>query len=120
VLDTDDRIIGCTASNVCWFVDATLFTPSAATSAIPGTTIGLLRQLAPTVGLTVQEAEAPVDALRYADAACASSSIRGVVPITQLDGQPIGGAGRSPRFRALHDAWRAEMARLAGVDFVVD
>jgi branched-chain amino acid aminotransferase len=120
VLDTDDRIIGCTASNVCWFVDATLFTPSAATSAIPGTTIGLLRQLAPTVGLTVQEAEAPVDALRYADAACASSSIRGVVPITQLDGQTIGGAGRSPRFRALHDAWRAEMARLAGVDFVVD
>lgn len=120
VLDTDDRIVGCTASNVCWFSDATLFTPSAATGALPGTTLGLLRALAPTVGLTVQEAEAPLAALLHADAACASSSIRGVVPITQLDGTPIGGHGRSPRFRALHDAWRAEMARLASVDFVVD
>lgn len=120
VLNTDDRVIGCTASNVCWFSDATLFTPSAATSALPGTTLGLLRALAPTLGLTVQEVEAPLAALVYADAAFACSSIRGLVPITQLDGEPIGGSGRSPRFRALHDAWRAEMARLAGVDFVVD
>lgn len=120
VLDTDDRIVGCSASNICWFADATLFTPSAATGALPGTTLGLLRALAPTVGLRLQETEAPIEALLHADAACASSSIRGVVPITQLDGTSIGGAGRSPRFRALHDAWRAEMARLASVDFVVD
>ncbi len=120
VLDTDDRIIGCTASNVCWFSDATVYTPSAATSALPGTTLGLLRTLAPSVGLTVQETEAPLAALLHADAACACSSIRGVVPITQLDGVMIGGHGRSPRFRALHDAWRSEMARLASVDFVMD
>jgi branched-chain amino acid aminotransferase len=120
VLDTSERIVGCTASNVCWFSDATLFTPSLTTGALAGTTLGLLRALAPTVGLTVQETEAPIDALLHADAACASSSIRGVVPITQLDGAMIGGHGRSPRFRALHDAWRAEMARLASVDFVVD
>ncbi len=120
VLDTDDRIIGCTASNICWFSDATLYTPSANTSALPGTTLGLLRSLAPGLGLTVVEVEAPLEALLHADAACASSSIRGVVPITMLDGTPIGGHSRSPRFRALHDAWRAEMARLASVDFVVD
>ncbi len=120
VLDTNDRVVGCTASNICWFSDATLFTPSAATGALAGTTIGLLRELAPSVGLTVHEAAAPVSALQHADAACASSSIRGVVPITQLDGQPIGGVSRSPRFRALHDAWRSEMARLASIDFVVD
>ncbi len=120
VLDTDDRIIGCTASNVCWFSDATVYTPSAATGALPGTTLGLLRTLAPSVGLTVQETEAPLAALLHADAACACSSIRGVVPITQLDGVMIGGHGRSPRFRALHDAWRSEMARLASVDFVMD
>jgi len=120
VLDTDDRIVGCTASNVCWFADGTLFTPSAATGALPGTTLGLLRSLAPGIGLTVQEAEAPLGAMLHADAACACSSIRGVVPITQLDGVMIGGQARSPRFRALHDAWRAEMARLAGIDFVVD
>lgn len=120
VLDTEERIVGCTASNVCWFADATLFTPAAATGALPGTTLGLLRELAPSVGLQVREVEAPLGALLHADAACASSSIRGVVPITQLDGQTIGGHGRSPRFRALHDAWRGEMARLASVDFVVD
>ncbi len=120
VLDTDDRIVGCTASNICWFSDATLFTPSAATGALAGTTLGLLRALAPSVGLTVQETEAPLGALIHSDAACASSAIRGVVPITQLDGATIGGHGRSPRFRALHDAWRGEMARLASVDFVVD
>jgi branched-subunit amino acid aminotransferase/4-amino-4-deoxychorismate lyase len=120
VLDTDDRIIGCTASNVCWFSDATLFTPSSATSALPGTTLGLLRSLAPRLGLTVKDVEAPLDALLHADAAFASSSIRGVVPITLIDGVAISGQARSPRFRALHDAWRAEMARLAGVDFVAD
>ena len=120
VLNTDDRIVGCTASNICWFVDATLFTPAAATGALAGTTLGLLRSLAPGIGLTVHEAEAPIGALLHADAACACSSIRGVVPITQLDGSTIGGQGRSPRFRALHDAWRAEMARLSGIDFVMD
>ncbi len=120
VLDTDERIVGCTASNVCWFSDATLFTPAASTGALPGTTLGLLRELAPSVGLHVREVEAPLEALLHADAACASSSIRGVVPITQLDGHTIGAHGRSPRFRALHDAWRGEMARLASVDFVVD
>ena len=120
VLDTDDRIIGCTASNIGWFSDATLFTPSSATSALPGTTLGLLRSLAPRLGLTVTDVQAPLDAVLHADAAFASSSIRGVVPITMIDGVAIGGQARSPRFRALHDAWRAEMARLAGVDFVVD
>ena len=120
VLDTDDRIVGCTASNVCWFSEATLFTPAPSTGALPGITLGLLRQLAPSVGLEVQEVEAPVAALTHADAACACSSIRGIIPITQLDGVAIGGQGRSPRFRALHDAWRAEMARLASIDFVVD
>lgn len=120
VLDTDERIVCCTASNICWFSDATLFTPSADTGALAGTTLGLLRALAPSVGLRVQETAAPLDALLHADAACASSSIRGVVPITQLDGVTIGAHGRSPRFRALHDAWRAEMARLASVDFVMD
>lgn len=120
VLDTDERMVGCTASNICWFSDATLFTPSAATGALPGTTLALLRTLAPDLGLTVQEVEAPISALLHADAACACSSIRGVVPITQLDGMSIGGHGRWPRFRALHDAWRGEMARLAGIDFVVD
>lgn len=120
VLDTDERIVGCTASNVCWFSGSTLFTPSPATGALPGTTLGLLCDLAPTVGLEVRHVEATLDALTGADAACACSSIRGVVPITQLDGAPIGGQGRSPRFRALHDAWRVEMARRAGVDFVAD
>ena len=120
VVRHDDAIVGCTASNVCWFSDATLFTPSAATGALPGTTLGLLLELAPSVGLTVEHVEAPLEALISADAACASSSIRGVVPITQLDGTAIGGHGRSPRFRALHDAWRVEMARRASVDFVVD
>ncbi len=120
IIDTDEHIVSCTASNVAWLSDATLFTPSAATGALPGTTLGLLRELAPTLGLVVQEAEAPVQALLHADAAFASSSIRGFVPITQLDGAAIGGLGRSPRLRALHDAWRSEMARRASVDFVVD
>jgi branched-chain amino acid aminotransferase len=120
LLDTHDRIIGCTASNVCWLSDATLFTPAESTGALAGTTLGVLRELAPQIGLTVTDAEAPVEALHHADAAFACSSIRGVIPITQLDGVHIGGQGRSPRFRALHDTWRAEMARLASVDFVVD
>jgi len=120
VLDTDEHMVSCTASNICWFSDAVLFTPAASTGALAGTTLLLLRELAPSLGLTVRDAVAPVDALLHADAACACSAIRGVVPITQLDGHTIGGLGRSPRFRALHDAWRVEMARRAGVDFVVD
>ncbi len=117
ILDTDDHVVSCTASNICWFSDAVLFTPAPSTGALPGTTVALLRELAPSLGLTVREATAPVEALLHADAACACSAIRGVVPITQLDGHPI---NRSPRFRALHDAWRVEMARRAGIDFVVD
>jgi branched-chain amino acid aminotransferase len=120
LLDTRDMIMSCSASNIAWISGTQFFTPHADTGALEGTTLGVLRELAPGVGLEVVDAEAGLSALVTADAALACSAIRGVVPIASLDSVSVGSGARSPRLRALHDAWRAEMARRAGVDFVAD
>jgi branched-chain amino acid aminotransferase len=120
LLETRDLVMSCTASNVAWISGAQCFTPAASTGALEGTTIGLLRELAPTAGVEFVDVEANANALVTADAAFVCSAIRGVVAIASLDNVAVGSATRSPRLRALHDAWRAEMARRAGVDFVAD
>jgi 4-amino-4-deoxychorismate lyase len=94
-------------TNVWWRVGETLFTPSTELGVLPGVTRGVLLELAPAAGYRVEEGAYPLDDLRTADEAFTSSSVRELLPIVVVDGEPMLGYGKpGAAVRTLHAALR--------------
>ncbi|MDO7866957.1 aminotransferase class IV [Nocardioides jiangxiensis] len=87
-------------SNVFYVIGGELRTPTASTGLLDGIARRLV--LAATGG---REVDAPYDVLRDADEVFLTSSLRGVQPVTSVDGREIGGPG--PTTRAAQRAWQA-------------
>jgi len=58
-------------------------------------------QLAAQAGIPTEEAELYPDDLRRADEAFLTSSVRGVLPVVRVDGEPIGSGKPGPVTRKL-------------------
>jgi branched-subunit amino acid aminotransferase/4-amino-4-deoxychorismate lyase len=67
----------------------TIVTAPASAGILPGIVRGRVIAIAERLGIVVREAAIAVDELRVADEIFVSSSLRGVVPITRLDGVPL-------------------------------
>lgn len=76
-----------------------------------GITRQLVLQLAKKAGLKVQETDIPEAKLRTADELWMTSSTRAVIPITQLDGQPVGEGRPGPLYRRMTDLWQDALTR---------
>jgi 4-amino-4-deoxychorismate lyase len=76
-------------TNVWWRRGSTLFTPSLDLGILAGVTRDTLLDLAPTHGLAVREGRFPLAELAGAEEAFTSSSVRELLPVVELDGQPI-------------------------------
>ena len=92
-----------------------LLTPPNGHSILPGTTRAVVEELAvrtglPTLSRSVTEAE-----LRAADEVWLAFSTRGVIPVTRLDGQPVGTGKPGPVFRRIHAAFLSYIGELAAV-----
>ena len=83
-------------SNVFMVRAGELVTPALATGLLEGITRALVLALARALGLVCHEAKIWPDELRAADEVFLTSSVRGVMPVTQLDGQPVGDGGVGP------------------------
>ncbi len=82
------------AANLFLVVAGALVTPDVGSGALPGTVRGLiLEDLAPRLGLAFEERPVEPAKLRRATESFLTSSLLGVMPLTQVDGQPVG-AGR--------------------------
>jgi 4-amino-4-deoxychorismate lyase len=94
-------------TNIWWRVGETLFTPATELGVLAGVTRGVLLELAPTAGYRVEEGAYPLAELKAADEAFTSSTVRELLPIVEVDGEPIPGHG-DPRaaVRVLHEALR--------------
>lgn len=68
---------------------------------LPGTTIGLVRRLALECGYQFQEEIITESRLRNADEIWVMGAVRGISPITHLDGQPVATATPGPVWRAV-------------------
>ena len=90
-------------TNVWWRRERRLSTPSLDLGILAGITRSVLLELAGNIGYEVEEGQFALDDLQGADEAFTSSSVREVMPATELDGRPL---GRGPAADELQSALR--------------
>jgi branched-subunit amino acid aminotransferase/4-amino-4-deoxychorismate lyase len=106
LLDDRERLAEASAANLFWLTtDGTLRTPAESCPILPGITRAAVLELARRSGLRVEEGEWGREELAAAGEAFVTSSLRGVAPVTALDGEPVGGGITGPRTRELAAAY---------------
>ncbi len=76
-------------TNIWWRRERTLFTPSLDLGILAGVTRATVIELAGETGYAVEEGMYSLEELQSANEAFTSSSVREVMPVTELDGSPI-------------------------------
>jgi branched-chain amino acid aminotransferase group I len=103
------------ASNVFLIKGGELVTPSIRSGALPGVTRQVVLELATTAGLEAKETEIEPAALFEAAEAFLTSSIKEVMPLTRLDGRPVGSGRPGPVSERLWRLYRELALRDASV-----
>ncbi len=96
-----------TTSNVYLVTGGGLVTPSLASGILEGTTRRRILDLCRAAHLPVTERSVGPDDLVRAEEIFLSSSVRGVVSIVRLDGQPVGAGVRGPVTERVHRMFEA-------------
>lgn len=104
-------IAECSASNIFLVNGGTLRAPSIESGALPGVTREVVLELARDAGLEAIVGEVELKDLLTADEAFLTSSIIEVMPLTQLDGRPVGDGKPGKITRRLMSAYRELVAR---------
>jgi branched-subunit amino acid aminotransferase/4-amino-4-deoxychorismate lyase len=101
----DGLVLEAATANVWWRTGDELFTPATRPGVLPGVTRGLVLSLE-----RVHEGSFPVGELLAADEAFLTSSIREVMPVVSVDGQPLGDGRPGPAAARLQAAIRLRSA----------
>jgi len=102
-VDADRVVLEGTVTNVWWRRGETLYTPALDLGVLAGVTRAALTEVAPSRGYRVEEGHYALDELLGADEAFTSSSVREVMPLVEVDSQPL---GRGPAADDLQGALR--------------
>jgi 4-amino-4-deoxychorismate lyase len=108
-VETDGTLLEGTVTNIWWRAGDTLFTPSLDLGILAGVTRATLMELAPGCGYRVEEGAYPLARLLEAEEAFTSSSVREVMPLTQVDERQL---GRGPAADELQAALRELAAKV--------
>jgi branched-chain amino acid aminotransferase len=90
-LDADGSVVECATSNVFAVIGGTVVTPPPDAGILPGITRARVLAACAGLGIAAEERPLAIDELRSADELFVTSAVRGVVPVTRLDG-----AARAP------------------------
>lgn len=101
IMIRDGLVTEGSSSNVFVVTDGTIVTPSKGHLILPGITRDLALGLAQEAGIPKVEGPVSAEALRGADEVWISSSTREVLPVTRLDGEPVGEGCPGPLWRRL-------------------
>jgi branched-chain amino acid aminotransferase len=94
-------------SNVFMVVGGRIETPHMRTGILPGITRQTVCEIAASLGCPVSETTLMPERLRAADEVFLTSSVRGIMPVTRLDGAVVGDGTAGPVTRRLHRAYLA-------------
>jgi 4-amino-4-deoxychorismate lyase len=108
-VDPDGVVLEGTVTNVWWRHGGTLRTPALELGILAGVTRATLLELAPELGYRVEEGTFALDDVLGADEAFTSSSVREIMPLVEVDGQPL---SRGPAADALQEALREVAAKV--------
>jgi len=92
LLNTQGRVACTTIANVFALTEGTLVTPPLSDGCLPGVIRALVMEIAPTLGLAVEERPLTPQALAGAHAAFLTNSVRFLRPVTALDGTVLASA----------------------------
>ena len=84
------QLTECTTSNFFFVIDQRLMTPSLDCGILSGITREVVLRLARENGILVEEGEWPPDVLQNAEEAFITGTVKMVMPVTSLDGRPVG------------------------------
>ncbi len=90
-----------------------LLTPPQTHAILPGTTRGVLFDLAAREGIVSERRPVAEAELRAADEIIIASAGGGIRAVTTLDGAPVGGGSPGPVFRRLHAGFLATKAEFS-------
>lgn len=99
ILIRDGLVTEGAASNVFIVHEGEILTPPKGPHLLPGVTRDLLLEIGREAGLPLSERPIPVERLRQAEEIWLTSSTRELVPVTLLDGRPVGNGETGPCFR---------------------
>lgn len=109
-VDHEGVVLEGPTTNIWWRCERMLYTPALELGILAGVTRAAVLDLAEGLGYEVVEGAFPLDDLAAAEEAFTSSSIREVMPVTELDERPL---GRGPAADELQAALRAEATLVA-------
>ena len=96
MLNPTGQLTECTTSNFFFVRDQRLMTPSLSCGILSGITREVVLRLARENGVLVEEGEWPSDVLQNIEEAFITGTVKMVMPVTSLDGKPIGNGKPGP------------------------
>jgi len=100
------------ASNIFLVLDGVLLTPPTGPLLLPGITRDLVLELARQQGIPCEERSVSEAELRRAEEIWLTSSTKEILPVIQLDGQPVANGQAGPIWETMIDIYQTYKARL--------
>ena len=113
ILLRDGQLTDSSASSVHVVIDGELRTPPNSWKLLPGTTRGVIEEVADKAGVKWRAAGVSEAELRGASEILLGAATREVQPVTSLDGNPVGSGKPGPVWRKLYDAFQDYKRELA-------
>ncbi len=114
ILLRDGELTEASASAVHVVLGGTLVVPPHSHQILPGTTRGVVEELATRVALPCHPAPVSEAQLRAADEIWLSAATREVQPVTRLDNRAVGSGRPGPAWRRVYDELQRYKGELAG------
>jgi D-alanine transaminase len=114
ILLRDGELTEASASAVHVVVGKELLAPPNSRRILPGTTRGVVEELAARISLPCRAAPVTEAQLRAADEIWISAATREVQPVTRLDGDPVGTGRPGPLWRRVYQELQRYKRELAG------
>jgi D-alanine transaminase len=112
ILLRNGELMEASASTVHVVIGGELRTPPNSRKILPGTTRGVVEELAARVGVPYRATAISETELRRADEIWISAATCEVQPVTTLDGKPVGAGRPGPSWRRVYDEfqrWKQEL-----------
>ena len=114
ILLRDGELTEASASAVHVLIGNEVLTPPDSRRILPGTTRGVVAEMAARAGVPWRAAPVSEAQLRAAEEIWISAATREVQPVTRLDGHPVGTGKPGRRWRAVYDELQRYKRELAG------
>jgi D-alanine transaminase len=114
ILLRDGLLTDASASSVHAVIEGELRTPPNSRRLLPGTTRGVIEEVAEQAGVRWRSVNVSETELRGASEILLGAATREIQPVSTLDGKPVGTGKPGPVWRKLYDAYQAYKREIAG------